>query len=213
MSVERNKHVELLRQVETYYTQKIEQYGATYKGVDWNSQESQNVRFDQLLMITGDERDCSIIDYGCGYGAMAAYMRKHGYTGKYIGFDISDAMIREARKQQSRLLDCIFVTNTSSLPVVDYTIASGIFSVKQQISNDEWCTYVVDTIRNMAEHSRKGFTFNMLTAYSDKNKMRTDLFYGDPGFFIDHCIRTYSRHVAMLHDYGLYEFTILVRMI
>jgi len=27
----------------------------------------------------------------------------------------------------------------------------------------------------------------------------------------DYCKRTYSRDVALLHDYGLYEFTILVR--
>lgn len=212
MSGERDKHKKLLEQVEKYYTQKIGEYGATHKGVDWNSQESQNLRFDQLLRVTRDERDCSIIDYGCGYGAMASYMRGRGYTGQYFGFDISGAMIKAAHEQQSKLLNCTFVTDATSLNIADYTIASGIFNVRQQIPNDQWRTYVVDTIRNMAEHSSKGVSFNMLTIYSDKDKMRSDLFYGDPCFFIDHCIRTYSRHVAMLHDYGLYEFTILVHL-
>ena len=41
--------------------------------------------------------------------------------------------------------------------------------------------------------------------------MRADLFYGDPTFFFDHCKRKYSRNVALLHDYDLYEFTIIVR--
>ena len=41
--------------------------------------------------------------------------------------------------------------------------------------------------------------------------MRPDLYYPDPGAVFDRCMRRYSRHVALLHDYGLYEFTILVR--
>jgi hypothetical protein len=41
--------------------------------------------------------------------------------------------------------------------------------------------------------------------------MRPDLYYGDPCALFDHCKRRYARNVAVLHDYGLYEFTILVR--
>jgi hypothetical protein len=41
--------------------------------------------------------------------------------------------------------------------------------------------------------------------------MRPDLYYGDPAFFFDHCKTHYARDVALLHDYGLYEFTLLVR--
>lgn len=208
-----SKHEKILTQVKAYYGDKLHLHGATHLGVDWNSVQSQTLRFDQLLKVIGSERACSVIDYGCGYGAMAPYIRSLGYTGKYVGFDISEAMIEEARKQQSKISQCFFVTDRDSLHVADYTIASGIFNVKQQTQNSEWLKYVLDTIRSMAGISRKGFSFNMLTSYSDKDKIRPDLFYGDPCFFIDHCIRTYSRHVAMLHDYGLYEFTILVRMI
>jgi hypothetical protein len=51
----------------------------------------------------------------------------------------------------------------------------------------------------------------MLTSYSDPGRMRPDLYYGDPREYFDLCKRKYSRHVALLHDYGLYEFTIIVR--
>jgi hypothetical protein len=53
----------------------------------------------------------------------------------------------------------------------------------------------------------------MLTKYSDAERMagRPDLFYGDPLFFFDFCKRNFSRNVALLHDYGLYDFTIIVR--
>jgi len=41
--------------------------------------------------------------------------------------------------------------------------------------------------------------------------MRDYLYYGDPCFYFDLCKRSYSRQVALMHDYGLYEFTLLVR--
>ena len=41
--------------------------------------------------------------------------------------------------------------------------------------------------------------------------MKDHLFYADPCFFFDHCKKHFSKNVALLHDYGMYEFTILVR--
>lgn len=53
----------------------------------------------------------------------------------------------------------------------------------------------------------------MLTKYSDEERMaeRPDLFYGDPLFYFDYCKRNQSRDVALLHEHGLYDFTILIR--
>jgi hypothetical protein len=51
----------------------------------------------------------------------------------------------------------------------------------------------------------------MLTSYSDPERMRPELYYGDPRFFFDRCKRDYTRNVALLHDYDLYEFTIIAR--
>jgi hypothetical protein len=63
----------------------------------------------------------------------------------------------------------------------------------------------------MATLSRKGFAFNALSLYSDPEKRRPDLYYADPLALFDHCQRHFSRYVSLLHDYPLYEFTILVR--
>ncbi len=59
--------------------------------------------------------------------------------------------------------------------------------------------------------STQGFSFNLLTNYSDREYMRDDLYYAEPCRLFDHCKRRYSRQVALLHDYGLYEFTILAQ--
>jgi hypothetical protein len=41
--------------------------------------------------------------------------------------------------------------------------------------------------------------------------MREDLYYADPARLFDHCKTRFARNVTLLHDYGLYEFTMLVR--
>jgi hypothetical protein len=63
----------------------------------------------------------------------------------------------------------------------------------------------------MAGLSRRGFAFNMLTRYADADRMRPDLYYGDPGSWLTYCLDRFSRHAAILHDYPLYEFTLFVR--
>ena len=59
--------------------------------------------------------------------------------------------------------------------------------------------------------SRLGFAFNSLSSYSDPAKMRDYLYYADPCSLFYVFKRRYSNLVALLHDYGLYEFTIIVR--
>ena len=63
----------------------------------------------------------------------------------------------------------------------------------------------------MNKFSLKGFAFNVLTKYSDKEYMQNNLYYADPLFLFDYCKRNFSQNVALLHDYELYEFTLIIK--
>ena len=91
-------------------------------------------------------------------------------------------------------------------------MASGVFNVRVQTPLDEWRAYVEDTIGDLAALSRRGFAFNVLSSYSDADKQRDDLYYADPRNLLDQCLRRWPRRVALVHDYGLYEFTVIVRL-
>jgi hypothetical protein len=93
----------------------------------------------------------------------------------------------------------------------DYAVASGVINVKQGASDADWQAYVYETIADLAALGTRGFGFNALTLYSDPERRRPDLYYADPLALFDHCKRTYSRFVSLVHDYPLYEFSILVR--
>ena len=45
----------IINQVNKYYTEKVLEFGATPKGVDWNGVESQELRFAQLLKVADRE--------------------------------------------------------------------------------------------------------------------------------------------------------------
>jgi hypothetical protein len=121
-------------------------------------------------------------------------------------------MLGHAREEHAADPRIRFVGREDELEPADYTVASGIFNVKLDVSDEDWREYVLETIDSLARLSTRGFAFNMLTSYSDPERMRPDLFYGDPRFFFDRVKRGYARNVALLHDYGLYEFTLIARL-
>jgi SAM-dependent methyltransferase len=198
--------------VADYYTTKLHQFGPVAQGVDWNSPASQNLRFEQLLKLCDGAPSFSINDFGCGYGALLGMLVERGWQGTYVGYDVAPAMVASAQALHAGARGATFTAAEADLAPADFTVASGIFNVRMQTPQGEWQAYVLDTLARLAALSRKGFAFNVLTSYSDADRMRPDLYYADPCFLFDHCKRRYSRHVALLHDYGLYEFTILVRL-
>jgi SAM-dependent methyltransferase len=197
--------------VREYYGERVQTFGATAKGVDWNSPESQRLRFVQLLKLFDPGRSFSLNDYGCGYGALAAYLKDGDSSFSYCGFDICLPMISRAKELYGRIDRVDFVSEEQAMTPADYTVASGVFNVRLDTSTPEWETYVLHNLGVLNALSLRGFAFNLLSKYSDPELMRGDLYYADPLFFFDYCKNNFSRFVALLHDYPLYEFTILVK--
>src|SRR5437879_5276233 len=114
---------EIIDKVSSYYASRLREHGPTPAGVDWSSEQSQRQRFDQLLKLlehSGAESP-SILDYGCGYGALAEFLidRSSGFS--YQGFDVAEDMIRAAR---DRVSDgrCRFTAQARELEPASYTV-------------------------------------------------------------------------------------------
>jgi SAM-dependent methyltransferase len=202
---------EILDRTQRYYAGTVREHGATARGVDWNSEASQLLRFDQFARLLDPSGEIAITDYGCGYGALVDWLEARGGPYRYLGFDLSPEMIALAKARHAGNPACHFSTSEADLGATDYTLASGIFNVKLEATDADWTAYVYDVIHHMAGMSRRGFAFNMLTLDSDPEKRRRNLYYADPAAVFEHCRARYSRSTAVLQDYGLYEFTILVR--
>ena len=201
----------LLVEVSEYYSAKLAEFGDTPSGVDWNSQESQILRFEQLAKLIKPISSFTLNDLGCGYGALFDYLASNYPQFAYVGCDVCPDMIQSATARHAKHPNARFAIASNPTEMADYSVASGIFNVRLGHGDGEWLDYIKATLEVLDRYSLMGFAFNCLTAYSDADKMRDYLYYANPCELFDYCKRRYSRHVALLHDYGLYEFTLLVR--
>lgn len=201
----------ILSCVADYYTAKLNEHGETPRGVDWNGTESQELRFAQLTKCIDPITPFSLNDLGCGYGALYDHLNASYPQFIYNGWDISGNMIQAAKGRYINRENVNFSIASEPSLTADYGVASGIFNVRLKSTDAEWFKYIQATLDILNHTSKKAFAFNCLTSYSDADKMRDYLYYADPRILFDLCMRRYSRHVALMHDYGLYEFTIIVR--
>jgi SAM-dependent methyltransferase len=201
----------MLNNVANFFSSSLAAHGTTPQGVEWNGENSQQVRFDQISKIISDKGGFSINDLGCGYGAYYDYLNATYNDVTYFGTDVSAPMICAATERHQAHSNVKYVVSKIPLQVADYSVASGIFNLRLNCSDAEWEQHILTTLDELDRQSKMGFSFNCLTSYSDADKMRDELYYADPCKIFDYCKRKYSKNVALLHDYGLYDFTILVR--
>lgn len=203
---------QMLSKVNSLYSENVRTMGASPRSVGWRDVDSQKLRFEKLTQVItgrGLDKPVTINDLGCGYGALFSYLvaDRKLEVGKYTGYDISAEMLETA----AGLTDparCEFRCGPRITDPADYSFVSGTFNVKFEVNDDKWRGYVIDCLHNLDRHSVRGFAFNLLTTYVDY--MESHLYYGDPLFYFDLCKRIFSKKITLIHDYNLFEWTILV---
>lgn len=196
-----------------YFNEKIEVHGAVPQGVDYNGPDAQSIRFEQLIKVIDPDQSFEVIDYGCGYGGFLTYLQATGWDFRYHGYDMLEKMILAAKAAHGEAANADFTASEADLRRSDYVIAGAIFNNKFEAPVDAWREHTMRVLDKLNELCTRGLAFNMLSGYSDPDRMaqRPDLYFADPLAYFHYCKRNFSRDVALLHDYGLYDFTIVVR--
>jgi SAM-dependent methyltransferase len=202
--------------IEAYYSARVAKYGATPLGVDWSCQATQGLRFVQLLKLCDFSAPFSLNDIGCGYGALATFLAARYPDSKidYLGLDLSRNMIRRARRRFSRS-GHRFVVGVASPRIADYSVASGIMNVNCSFSRAVWEGFVATTLREMRRMSRHGFSVNFISdapnAGTSADHSVDILYRTNPEPWVRYCERELGCCVETIDDYGMKEFTLLVR--
>lgn len=197
-----------LQPIKQLYEESLASHGTTSAGVGWPDPNAHLIRFQKLAELIDTHSPVSVNDLGCGYGAFFRYLRERGTNVNHFrGYDISGEMIERAKSMEPA--GQFYVSDKIS-HAADYSFACGIFNVRLERTEQDWREHIVATLDNMARFSTRGFAFNVLSGYVDFR--RDHLYYADPAAFFDLCKTRYSKKVALLHDYPLYEWTLLVRL-
>jgi ubiquinone/menaquinone biosynthesis C-methylase UbiE len=146
---------EYLTFIRDYYREKIEAFGATPQGVDWNGTDSQNLRFRIQYNLTKEvlTPESRILDYGCGYGEFAKFLLGENFSGSYTGYDIVEESLRIASSRFELENGINFVTSLDIGSQFDILFASGIFNVQTGESNEWLNAHVRRTLKEMSIYS------------------------------------------------------------
>jgi SAM-dependent methyltransferase len=193
-----------------YYSRALATHGPNHRGVDWSTRASQELRFATLLDGIDWSDAPSLLDFGCGYGALAAHLDELGHSCDYTGYDIAPAMVQAAQRTVGERADRRFTSDSAALTPADVVVASGIFNVKLDVPQRDWERYVGETIAKLGALARRRLAFNMLPPASSPQLERTDLHYADRDAVVELCATTLGADdVAVREHYGLWEFTVV----
>ena len=137
-----------------YYDEVVARHGDSAQGVHWNSQQTQYRRFEVLLEFLELDEGVSLVDVGCGFGALYGYLNEKKMPFKeYLGFEIMPSMVDVAKAKGINV--CEGDVLTMPLPKADYYLCSGAMNI---LTRDETRLF----IKRCLEASERGFVFNLL---------------------------------------------------
>ena len=116
------------------YRTRYSKHGYAPETLGWGKGGRQSLRFSVLGGI-GIGTSSSVLDVGCGFGDLYSYLKKTAWSGEYLGIDLVNELLDEARRQHPG----ISVQNRDllrdPLPMqYDYVVSAGIFNLKLHIS-------------------------------------------------------------------------------
>jgi len=176
-------------------------------GVVWSSPEVQKFRFTQLLKL-GDLKDKKVLDVGAGFGSFLDFLNEHKQTPeRYVGIDLSEKMLNEARKQHPE--EFFELRNIRTEPfdsnVFDYGIACGIFAN----DSDSWDSHVIEVLKSILNSCKVGVGVNFL--HEHMKYIGGGLHYDNPQRVLNLLKQSLNANIELLDHPEENDFTLLIR--
>jgi SAM-dependent methyltransferase len=186
------------------YDDRLDRHGDSPLSLGW-TRGKQGLRFRILLeRIASIDTPLTILDFGCGFGDLFGYLRRHHPTWEYVGVDINPRLVAMGRTKfpgaRLEVLDAL-----DALPACDYVVASGVFS-SRVTDNRAWLT---ETLEAFARRARVGVSANFVSAAAEVRY--DDLFYWSVGDVAE-TVTSLSRRFSIDHSYMPFEFTLHVHL-
>jgi SAM-dependent methyltransferase len=194
-----------------HYTDCFARHGATAKGVDWPKDGDVATRYGVMLGVAaGHALPFSLLDLGCGYGALLDWMGERRADIEYRGIDLSAPMIDEAKKRHPG--GVFEVRDILTAPLadnsVDFVVMNGVMTEKLTLSQSDMEAFAKQLIKSAFASAKYGIAFNVMSAQVDWK--REDLFHWGFDELAAFLNAEVSRHYSFRADYGLYEYTAYV---
>jgi 2-polyprenyl-3-methyl-5-hydroxy-6-metoxy-1,4-benzoquinol methylase len=202
-----DKYLDIISHMEQHY---LERYGDSHLGVGWPKLEDVDTRYRVMLeIIKPFKENITLLDFGCGCSHLYEYILKNDITNiNYYGLDISEKYIKICKQKypQNNYYHLDIIDKPDAIPMFDYIIMNGIFTLKYNLSFDEMFNYFKKMMLILFSKINKGIAFNVMAKAVDWE--RDDLFHLPMDLLADFLTKNLSRKFIIRNDYGLYEYTV-----
>ncbi|MDR3347300.1 MAG: class I SAM-dependent methyltransferase [Helicobacteraceae bacterium] len=142
------------------YTELFKQYGNDTRSLHWNNEQTQALRFKQLLRAQ-DFKGGTLLDIGCGLGDLYAFLQSEKIGVNYLGIDIVPPFIAHAKRRfMSARFELRNILNTPLCEHFDYVFASGLFAFANR-------DFFVEMSKTAFKVAKKAWIFNLYTPNGD----------------------------------------------
>jgi SAM-dependent methyltransferase len=145
-----------LHRIRRHYEARVAPHRETYDILDWSSREAQEARFAVLLRVLQQAfpagQEFRLLDVGCGMADLAAFLERHRAPVRYVGADITLAVLAEARRRnpERRLLAAdVFTAPPFAARTFDVAYCSGVFNLNLG-NNDDFALAALPRLLELA---------------------------------------------------------------
>ena len=197
-------------QTSRFYESHVRRFGYDYRALGFGRPESQEKRFEALASL-GAFRGRSLLDVGCGFGDLLAWLERRGMQpAEYTGLDLCRPMIEHCEEKfadecASGAARFVSADAFDYRPAshYDFVVASGIFGYAARGARRR----VRPTIERMFSWCREGLAVNFLSRRAPR-RSRTRL-YIDPREQLAHALEL-TPAVRLDHTYMPNDFTLFL---
>lgn len=196
--------------ISAYYKDKMKDSEPDYRVHGWESEEAVRERYEVLFRAV-DLNGKSLLDAGCGTGALLDEIRNRKIRCGYLGIDILPEMVTMARKRRpdgSFLCLDLSEENPFDRNCFDVVYASGMFNLNTG-DNEALLAQLLPVFTDIASEC---VIFNLLHERS-QNREET-YFYSSPRA-VEHLLRRARirpRSVDFIDGYRQNDFSVVLRL-
>ena len=208
------------KQIE-YFEGLLAKHGPNFAALDWNSPESQELRykvFDEIFVHGKKSVNISLLDLGFGLGDLFGYFKRHKHLEsrkiKYTGYEISPKLLAAAKARYPEAhFEFKDFLEEKKLPRFDYIFASGVFNMRTG-DRDSHLEYVRLMLQKMYDLIHSGVAINFLSEAVIPISNQDDLNSGRYFFFKPEEVLSWCRQICssyvLRHDYHPGDFTVFL---
>ena len=180
--------------IQDHYKKLLLKYGDTAESAQYSDRPTQERRFEILSEIAPLANQ-KILDFGCGTGHFASYLKHRNIPVDYTGVDIVEEFFDYGRKKlPEHRFGLLSEFEDESF---DYAFVSVVFNNKM----DDNVQFYQDCLCDLFPRVKKGIAFNMMSTYVDYQD--EGLFYESPEIVFQFVKEQLTPLVNLRYDYRI----------